>query len=177
VVGFDSIIPPGRVGSITEKVRLTNYHSGSYSKSATVTSNAKNVKDLQITMKWVIKAFVSIAPSNLDISKNKNGAYETEVTLSSEKADLKLLGISFKPATEKPPSDKSVSWQEELTVPVSFALLKDTVMQGPDKMHAFKYKVTASYGETNSKNGEYIFKTNHPEAPELKINGSINPGK
>ena len=103
MVGFDSIIPPGREGSITEKVRLTNYRSGSYSKAATVTSNAKRTPNLTITMRWVIKAYVAVLPTFLEIAGNKDGVFQADVTLSSEKADLKLLGVSFKPAGEKPP--------------------------------------------------------------------------
>ena len=38
MVGYDSIIPPGRVGLVTESVNLSNYHAGSYTKSATITS-------------------------------------------------------------------------------------------------------------------------------------------
>jgi hypothetical protein len=174
VVGFDSIILPGRVGSITEKIKLTNYRSGSYSKTATITSNAKKEPTLTITMKWVIKAYVAVAPTYLEITRNKDGVYQADVTLSSEKADLKLQGISFKPAGERPPSDKSATWQEELSVPVTFTLLRDTVVQG--KMHDYKYRVIASYPDTKSKNGDFIFKTNHPDAPEVKISGAINPG-
>jgi hypothetical protein len=174
VVGFDSIIQPGRVGSITEKVRLTNYHSGSYTKAATITSNAKKEPTLTVSMKWVIKAYVAVLPTYLEITRNKDGVYQADVTLSSEKADLKLQGISFKPPGERPPADKGASWQEDLSVPVSFTLVKDTVTQ--QKMHDYKYKVVASYSDTKSKNGEFIFKTNHPEAPEVKISGAINPG-
>jgi hypothetical protein len=174
VVGFDSIIPPGRVGSITEKIRLANYHSGNYSKAATITSNAKNSPTLVITMKWTMKAFVGVSTSNLQINRNNEGIYQAEVTLSSEKADLKLLGINFKPIGDKPPSDKMASWQEELTIPLSFMLTKDSVTQ--EKMHEFKYKVTASYTEVDIKRGDFIFKTNHPEAPEVKVSGEINPG-
>jgi hypothetical protein len=173
VVGYDSIIPPGRVGSITESVNLSNYHDGSYSKSATITSNAKKTPTMQVTMKWVIKAFVKISPTYLEFLKNKSGDFGAEVTLSSEKADLKLLEVSFRSNAEQAPN-KMPAWQEELPVHLSAVLLKDTVMQA--KMHDFKFKITATYGDTKSKNGEFLFKTNHPDAPEVKANGLINPG-
>jgi len=174
VVGYDSIIPPGRAGSITESVNLGNYHSGSYSKSATISSNAKNSPTLQVTMKWVMKAFVKITPTYLEITKNKQGVFEAEATLSSEKADLKLLEVSFKSNETQQGAEKMPSWKEELPVHISFVFLKDTVVQA--KMHDFRFKITASYGDAKVKNGEFIFKTNHPEALEVKANGQINPG-
>ncbi len=172
MVGYDSIIPPGRVGSITESVNLGNYRSGSYTKSATITSNAKNSPTMQVSMKWVIKAHVQIMPTYIDISKNKEGKYEADVSLSSEKADLKLIDISFK-SNEAQGPDKIASWKEELPVHVSFTFLKDTIVQG--KMHDFRYKLSVSYGDNKIKSGEFIFKTNHPEAQEVKANGQINP--
>jgi hypothetical protein len=173
VVGYDSIILPGRVGSITESVNLGNYHSGNYTKSATITSNARNLPTMQISMKWVIKAYVTITPSFIDIVKNKTGTFENEVTLSSEKTDLKLLEVSFKSGEGQQGADKIASWKDDLPVHVSFVFLKDTVAQ--PTMHDFKYKLTASYGDTKVKSGEFIFKTNHPEAQEVKTNGQINP--
>jgi hypothetical protein len=171
VVGFDSIILPGRVGSITESVNLVNYRSGSYAKTATIISNAKKAPTMQISMKWVIKAFVKVSPPSLEIT-NKNGVFEAEVTLSSEKADLKLKEISFK-SNEQPSPEKATFWKEELPVHLTSAFLKDTVAQA--QMHDFRFKIIATYGGDKSKNGEFIFKTNHPDAPEVKINGSISP--
>ena len=171
MVGFDSIIPPGRVGSITEKVKLTNYRSGSYSKAATVTLHAKKTPVVTITMRWIIKAYVAVLPTHLEIVGNNDGVFQADVTLSSEKADLKLLSVSFKPAS---PSDQMASWQEDLTIPLSLTLLQKT--KGKENMHDFKYKLTVNYIETQTKSGEFIFKTNHPEAPEVKINGAIIPG-
>ena len=128
---------------------------------------------MQITLKWVIKAYVKITPTYLQINKTKNNTYEAEVTLSSEKADLKLLDVSFK-SNEAQAPNKMPSWQEELPVHLSWVLLKDTVMQG--EMHDFKFLITASYGGATNKNGEFFFKTNHPEAPEVKVSGLINWG-
>lgn len=174
MVGYDSIIPPGRAGSITESVNLGNYHSGTYTKTATITSNAKNSPTMQVSMRWLIKAYVKISPTYVDIVKNKGGAFETEVTLSSEKADLKVMGVSFNSGDAPQGADKLASWKEELPVHVSFTLLKDTIVQ--PKMHDFKYKLAASYGDAKVKSGEFVFKTNHPDAPEVKVNGQINPG-
>ena len=83
MVGFDSIIPAGQVGSITEKVRLTNYHSGSYSKAATINSNAKKTPSLTISMKWVIKAYVAVSPSYIEVNRNKDGIFQARWRLKT----------------------------------------------------------------------------------------------
>ena len=50
MVGFDSIIQPGRVGTITPKIELKNLHGGAFMKSVTVTSNAKNTPSLRLSL-------------------------------------------------------------------------------------------------------------------------------
>jgi hypothetical protein len=174
VVGYDSIILPGRVGSVTESVNLGNYHAGSYSKSATIMSNAKNAPSLSITMKWVIKSHISVAPSYLSFAKDKNGAFQLEVSLTADKKDLKLFSVAFKPREEKPAEGKPDTWKEELPAQITFTLLKDSVMAA--NLHEFKYKITATNISSQRKDGEFLFKTNHPEAPEVKVMGVIEPG-
>lgn len=171
MVGYDSIIPPGRVGLVTESVNLSNYHAGSYTKSATITSNAKNAPSMQISIRWIIKSYVDVSPPSIQLAKDKDGVFQTEITVSSEKANLKISEITFK-ATDDRPSPESPAWQKDLPILLAFVMEKDTLKQ--DGMHAYKYKLSAKIAGLHNKNGEFIIKTNHPEAPEVKINGMFN---
>ncbi|MGB7566583.1 MAG: hypothetical protein WBM07_01875 [Chitinivibrionales bacterium] len=173
MVGFDSIIPPGRVGTVTEEVNTGSLHGGTFSKSATITSNAKNSPTLQISMKGTIKEAVAISPEFIQFNKDKNGKYESIITMTSERANLAIEEIAFKDI--QAPSSKLPAWQKDLPIPINFSLVKDTVMQKPD--HVYTIKMSLSYGDTVMKTGEFIFKTNHPDAPEVKTNGTIFPGK
>jgi hypothetical protein len=148
-------------------------HSGSFAKSATITSNAKNSPTLQISMKGTVKEVVSVSPEYIQFNKDKNGKFEALITLTSEKADLKIEEITFK--DNLTPSNKLPAWQKELPIPVNFLFVKDTVMQKPD--HVYTIKIMLNYLDSVNKSGEFIFKTNHPDAPEVKASGNINAGK
>jgi hypothetical protein len=173
VVGFDSIIPPGRAGTATEEINLGTMHGGTFSKSATITSNAKNMPTMQISMKGTVKEAVSVSPDYIQFNKDKNGKYEAVITLTSEKVDLKIEEIAFKENQTNP--NNLPAWQKELPIPVSFSMEKDPPKQNADQ--TFKVKITLNYSETVNKTGEFIFKTNHPDAPEVKANGTINAAK
>jgi len=175
VVGFDSIIPPGREGHITESVNLGNYHAGAYTKSATILSNAKNMPSMQISIHWIIKAYVSAATSYIQLAKDKNGNLETDVVFSSEKANLKITDASFKAVEDGPATNNKPAWQSELPIAVSYAFEKDSLRQ--DGYHDYKYKLIIKMAGSQKKNGEFIFKTNHEKSPEVKVQGGIDPGK
>jgi hypothetical protein len=173
VVGYDSIIPPGRAGTVTEEVNISNLHGGNFSKSATITSNAANKPTMQISMKGSVKEAVSASPEYMQVTRDSQGKYEFLVTLTTEKADFKIEEVSFK--DNQAPSDKVPTWQKELPIPVNFTVVKDSVVQKTD--HAFRVKIMFNYGESGNKSGEFIFKTNHPDAPEVKVSGTILSGK
>lgn len=173
MVGFDSIIPPGREGTATEEVNISNLHGGSFSKSATITSNAKNIPSLQISMKGIVKEAVSVSPDYIQVTRDAQGKYEFLLTLTSEKANLKIEEVVFK--NNQAPSDKVPTWQKDLPIPVNFSLVKDSVVQKTD--HAYTVKIMLNYSESANKSGDFIIKTNHPDAPEVKVSGTILSGK
>lgn len=175
MVGYDSIIPPGRVGTVTESVNLSNYHGGSYTKSATIMSNAKNSPTMQISIRWVIKAYISASPSMIELRKDKDGDFKAEVTLTSEKEKLKVTEVAFQANEEKPANTNAPAWQNELPVQISYVLEKDTLKK--DGYHDYIYKLSAKVAGAEAKNGNFIFKTNHENTPALKVSGMIASGK
>ena len=175
MVGYDSIIPPGRVGTVTESVNLSNYHGGSYTKSASIMSNAKNSPSMQISIRWVIKAYISASPSMIELIKDKNGDFKAEVTLTSEKAKLKVTEVEFRANEEKPANASGPAWQNELPVQISCFLEKDTLKK--DGYRDYIYKLSAKVVGVEKKTGDFVFKTNHENAPELKVSGMVDPGR
>lgn len=173
MVGFDSIIPPGREGTVTEEVNIANMHSGSFSKSATITSNAKNSPSLQISMRGTIKEAVSISPDYIQLSRDKNGKFESQIMITTEKADLKIQEIAFK--SNQTPSNKSPVWQKDIPIPLDYSITKDTVIKKPD--HVYTVKIALNYPDSVNNSGEFIIKTNNPDMPEFKASGTINAGK
>jgi hypothetical protein len=171
VVGFDSIIPPGREGKITQKIDLKNAHSGEMIKAVTVTSNAKNQPSMRLTIKVVIKAIINVNTSYVQLSKAQSTA---EVILSTEKKDLQVKKVYFKmsnPGGGMPGSQ--ASWQGDLPLFINFT------MQKPDSVKAdgymdYKLKLTSTLEITEPKEGEFIIETNHPEKTQISIRGRLD---
>jgi hypothetical protein len=173
VVGFDSIIPPGREGRVKESVHLANYHGGEYIKSATIISNAQNQPSMQVSIRWVIKSFLSAAPSYLQCVKINNGKFETTVVFTTEMAGFKVTDASFLANGSEKPLDNGSARQNEASVNVTYAFEKDSLRK--DGFHEFTYKVSVATPAEEKQSGDFIFKTNHADAREVKVTGSIEP--
>ena len=170
MVGFDTTILPGREGTVTEEVSTAKIHDGAFTKCLTVSSNAKNKPQMQLCMKGMVKVPLSVSPSYVQMKRGKSGLYEAELTLSTEKHDLKVTEVFF---TAGSGSSGQTPWQNTLPLHCDFKLTKpDSVSTGGTWM--YRLAVTMSFGEKDSKSGEFVIKTNHPEAGEVKTPGSID---
>jgi hypothetical protein len=170
VVGFDTTILPGREGSITEEVSIAKVHDGPFTKCLTVSSNAKNKPQLQLCMKGVVKVPLAVSPSYAQMKRGKSGAFEVELTLSTEKSDLKVTEAVF---TGGSGSSGQTPWQNTLPMHCEFKLTKsDTQTSGG--VWEYKLLLTMNLEEKESKSGEFVIKTNHPESGEIKTPGTID---
>ena len=175
MVGFDTTILPGREGLVTEEVAMSKVHDGAFTKCATVTSNAKNKAELRLCLKGFVKVPVSVSPQYFSMKKGASGLYECEVTLSTDKPDMVVKGVTFSTNTAQAASSGQSAWQEKLPIYVEFKLTK------PDKPKdggVFDYKLVMTVNSDFPQNqfGEFTITTNHPEASELKENGMIDVG-
>lgn len=170
MVGFDTTILPGREGTITEEVSTAKIHDGPFTKCLTVSSNAKNKPQLQLCMKGMVKVPLSVSPSYVQMKRGKNGLCETELTLSTEKPDLKVNEVFF---TAGSGSSGQAPWQNTLPLHCDFKLTKpDSASTGG--VWVYKLAVTTRFEEKDSKSGEFVIKTNHPEAGEVRTSGNID---
>lgn len=170
MVGFDTTILPGREGTITEEVSMSKIHDGPFTKCLTVSSNAKNKPQLQLCMKGLVKVPLSVSPSYAQMKRGKSGAFEAELTLTTEKPDLKVTEAFFTAGTG---SSGQTPWQNTLPMHCVFKLTKPD-SAGSGGVWAYKLLLTANFEEKESKSGEFVIKTNHPEAAEVKAPGSID---
>jgi len=167
VVGYDSIIPPGREGSIKPSVALKNT-SGKFTKTVTVLSNATNTPDLKLTITGDAKPIISMSSTFLQIKNNDPKPYE--IVLSTEKPDLKILKISVKAQ-----SNGQENWQVQLPTYLEHELSKPSAPK-PDGFRDYTLKVSAKLGEmTEGKYGDIVIETNHPEKAELTLKGRVEP--
>jgi hypothetical protein len=175
VVGFDTTILPGREGSITEEVAMSKVHDGAFSKCATVTSNAKNKAELRLCLKGFVKVPVSVSPQYIQMKKGAAGAYQADLTVVSDKADLQVKNVTFN-SNSQPATTGQNAWQSKLPL---YCVYKLTKPEKPKADSTWEYKlvITMNADLPQSQTGEFVITTNHPEALELKENGMIDIGK
>lgn len=165
MVGYDSIIPPGREGTISPKVNLKGYHSGHFSKGVTVTSNATNLPTLRLTIKGDIKPIIEVSTRVLRITNDDSEP--STIMLKTEKKDLRIKKVFLRTSGGGKPS-----WQVDLPHYLEFELVNDTTPT--DGYYDHELRVWAKIDLKESAHGEFIIKTNHPDKEEVSIRGSIN---
>jgi hypothetical protein len=126
---------------------------------------------MQISIKWVIKAYISVSPASIQLIKGKDGVYQADISLSTDKANLKISEVAFK-TNDQTPTPDSPAWQKDLPVIIPFVFEKDSLKK--DGVHEYKYKLAVKISGLQNKTGDLIFKTNHENAQEIKIPGYFN---
>jgi hypothetical protein len=165
VVDYDSIIPPGREGKVTPEVRVEGMRGGSFKKSVSVMSNAKNKPDLKLSLAATIKPVIDVSPSYLRL-KNE----PVTLTLSTEKPDLKVTEVVFQEQ-----GGGAQAWQASLPLQVNHTLAR---AEKPKKDGYYDYKLTLSLGTppSNGGHGDFKVRTNHAEKSEIDVRGMISAG-
>jgi hypothetical protein len=168
VVGFDSIIPPGRVGKITQEINLKNMHPGTFSKSVTVTSNAENMPMMSLSMKMNFLPSLGASTNYLNLLSTKSDSGRESIVLNTDKADLEVKSVLFKASDE----GQKPLWQVGMSLDIPYSF-KRAASAKPDGMWDDSLKLAFLTKDTNGIRGEFIIKTNHPKKNELKVQGLI----
>jgi len=172
VVGFDSIIPPGRTGKLTPKVNIKNSHGGQIRKSVTITSNAANSPSLNIFIGANIKPVIGISTSFLRVVTGKDQKGE-KIVLTTAKSDLKIEQVEFKSGPVGGPA-ASPAWQSDLPAFVTYAMVRRP-QANADGLYEYELELSLSGGDGQRRYGEFVIKTNHPSKGLLSLRGSLEP--
>jgi len=186
-VAFDSIIPAGGTGAITEQVTIEEEASpGAFSMPITVLSDARNSPILKLSIKGTLEYLIDIQPFSflLADSLGKDTA-ETLMLLRSNMKGLNVTGVSFSYSER----NTAFSWKASFPMNFSFsaATAADVIKMKPNQSKSRKavsqpsaqYKYTHALRirypnrEQVSRSGDLIISTNHPEKPDVKISGNI----
>ncbi|MBD3346551.1 MAG: hypothetical protein GF401_15965 [Chitinivibrionales bacterium] len=165
MVGYDSIIPPGQVGKLTQEISAKNFHGGNFKKSVTVISNAKNSPTLRLSVRGHIKPVLGLSTHYFTMNNNSEKPFE--VTLTTEKKNLKVSEIAFKSRNRS-----KAAWQSDLPLYVSHKLIKPDKVK-KDGYYDYTLQMSPKLDSEKTVHGEFIIKTNHPEKKEIKIRGRI----
>jgi len=164
VVSYDSVIAPGKSGTIKPAVDLKGFRPGHMSRGVTVNSNAANSPTLQLTIE------VTITPT-IEVSENyivfANAAPKT-MTLSSAKKDLAVSGVVFKP--QGGGGGNAPRWASNAPVTIDYKFnASDSTRADGLKVYRLDLTPPSTDGETLS--GVFVITTNHPDKKEISING------
>jgi len=145
--------------------------SGVFKKFITIHSNAKNTPEIRVTLGGTIKTAVQPSSQNLHLISKDQKIWTDSLTLSTDKADLSISEITFKPYSSDGPA--TPAWQSDLKMYLKSTLTKSdsAVINGT---YIYNLKLFFSVKDSEPKYGEFLIITNHPKMHEIKINGSID---
>jgi hypothetical protein len=171
VVGYDSIIHPGREGKITPEVNIKGM-TGNFHKTIRVLSNAQNKPAVALRMKGTVINFIQVENNYIRMQRGESNSKLVKNTwLKATVDNLKIKKVSFKPYSRKGPQ-----WHNNLPFFIDFELNKrDTAKEGV----YYTYDLTLSMPNTDEDPmaGYFVFETNHNKKREYKVRGMIDGRK
>lgn len=174
MVGYDSIIPPGREGKITQEIKIGSGHNGEVKKYITVVSNAKNTPEFRLSLAGTIRAQISIDPTYISLEPDSAGHTSIMLKLSTDMKDFKVTEVTFVENSRSDPNEPS--WQAKLPTYLKFSLGKPEVVK-TDGIFVYPLNASLDYKGSASKYGSFILKTNNPKKNEVSIPGILTAYK
>lgn len=174
MVGYDSIISPGREGKITQEIKISSGHNGEVKKYITLISNAKNKPEYRLSLKGTIIAQVSADPTYISLSPDSTGYCSIVLKLSTDMKDFSVTEVTFIENSSNDP--KKPSWQAKLPTYLKFSLGKPDSVKA-DGIMVYPLNASLEYKKSTSKYGSFILKTNNPKKNEVSIPGILNAYK
>ncbi len=167
VVKYDSIIAPGKTSIIESEVNIKGYHSGPITKAITVTSNDTTKSSIRLEILATVQGIIDVSEQYV----NFNGAHPDSaytVKFSSKKNDLAVTEVVFKMSSQ----GKGPEWQNNLPVPIKFKWA--AAVKANDDGYRSNSLILYPPVLDRPANGEIIIKTNHPEKPEITLQGNFS---
>jgi hypothetical protein len=166
IVKYDSLVQPGKSVKIESQMNLAGFKTGDISKSITVTSNAENEPTARLTITVKIKAVIDVSEPYISLDASKADLPHV-LFLSCNKPDLKVSAVSFKASD----GSADAGWQNiPFTLKFNWIPIDSVSIGGNPVFRLELYPLHT----VASMPGEFTFKTNHPDKPEMTMMGIIN---
>jgi hypothetical protein len=166
LVGYDSIIPPGRVGKISQEIKLKDAHPGKMTKHVAVTSNAANTPDVDLTTHINLVAYIAASTQYLDFYSTGSDSGRKEITLTTDMPNLAITSVHFKVNED----GNKPSWQIGQVITVPF-VLKRAAKLNNDGRWDYTLSMAMLLKVPEGLRGNFYIKTNHPKKAELTMGG------
>lgn len=167
MVEHDSIIPPGREGTITPQVKIAGM-TRSFSKTIRVESNAANEPELKLVMKGTIVPVIEVSPSYISLRNGVSADKNPAITLKTKKDDLEIVDIVF----EASQRGNAAGWRSTLPILPTHTLTREE-KPADDGFYTYTLRVAVDTELTEAASGELRISTNHRDKPEITIRGTI----
>jgi hypothetical protein len=167
VVKYDSVIAPGKTSIIESEVNIKGYHSGPISKAITVTSNDTAKSSIRLEIQATVQGIIDVSEQYINFNSAHPDSVYT-IKLSSKKSDLAVTEVVFK----MNPQSKGPEWQNNLPVPIKFKWI--AALKANDDGYRSNSLELFPPSLDKSANGEIVIKTNHPEKPEITLQGNFS---
>jgi hypothetical protein len=166
-VRYDSLIEPGKTSQIESFIDTRGFHSGPMAKFVLISSNAKNQPSVKLMIQGFFQATIDVSSHYLSFNTS-TGKMRDTIYLATKKNDLKVFGVDFQ--APDPTIDKS-DWHAEIPLTIAVnPLPKDSTRA--DGYKVFGYELI-SPSVKQSQEGWITIKTNHPDKPEVILQGNI----
>jgi hypothetical protein len=166
VAGYDSVIAPGRSGTIKSRVDLRGMRAGRMARGVNVMSNAANSPTLKLTIEAHIAAPVGLSESFLVIEgPNPHALY-----ITSAKTDLMVTNVLFKPLQQQRVDIGDWASSIPLDLGHTFTATDSTLAGG---LRVYRLDITPP-ANGSPMTGTFQISTNHPDRREVIINGRMN---
>jgi hypothetical protein len=162
----DSVVLPGKVGHITMQLDLSRLEDGAFDKDLNVSTNDRRCPKVRFRFSGVYRRIIWTDGLSIILpTPDKKDTTQT-VMLYTEKPDLKVTKVSFAP-------DDLPSTQWLPTVPIKF-MFRKTGKKNAAGQRAYSLQIYYSVTR-KSLFGTFVVATNHPDRPEIRIMGVLNP--
>jgi len=164
-VKYDSVIAPGKTGTITADVAIWVFRSELFTKSVTVTSDATNDSTVKFSVEALLMPFIDASVPMIVFQQSDT---VLDMTVCSAKKDLVVRSVSFvTKQIAQGPKTKPL----DLTTPMRFTWTPTDSTRAADRYRVYKLRlVKPTVKETMF--GEFVMRTNHPSKAEFTLRGS-----
>lgn len=168
MVDYDSVIAPGKTGTVEIKIKKNKLGDGSFTKALRVMSNAVNEPNLRLSISGKILSPIDVSKRFLRIESEESNA-KAELIISSQKKDLKISEVKF---IEKAGGSPDQPALPDLIAKTSLSPTGEVDNLG---YKSYKLSLNIDVAPTNILSGSFVITTNHPEQKTINLRGMILP--
>jgi len=164
-VKYDSVVAPGKTGTITADVAIWVFRSELFTKSATVTSDAVNDSVVKFSVEALLMPFID---ASLPMIVFQPSDTVLDITMCSAKKDLVVRSVSF---VTKQIAEGLRTQPLDQTAPLRFTWTPTDSTRAADGYRVYRLRlVKPKVKETMF--GEFVMRTNHASKAEFTLRGS-----